>query len=55
MALKYDAAKGVKDKWKTVGAFYRTETIVYDNGKTESLGDATTKIAAAHEPDLIVA
>jgi hypothetical protein len=54
MALKYDAAKGAKDKWKTVGVFYRTETIVYDNGKTETLGDTTTKIAAADNGDLIV-
>lgn len=55
LALTYDVGKGHDDKWKTIGVFYRTETIVYDNGKTESLGDAATKIATAHKADVIVA
>lgn len=53
MALKYDIGAGSKDKWKTVGVFYRTETIVYDNGKTESFAEVATK--TAHKADLLVA
>ena len=55
MALKYDAGTGSKDKWKTVGVFYRTETIVYDNGKSEPFAETATKIMAADKGDLIVA
>ena len=55
MALKYDARTGSKDKWKTVGVFYRTETIVYDNGKSEPFAETATKIMAADKGDLIVA
>lgn len=55
MALKYDVATGAKDKWKAVGVLYRTETIVYDNGKTEILGETTIKIAAVHKGDLLLA
>lgn len=55
MALKYDASTGSKDKWKTVGVFYRTETIAYDNGKSEPLSEAATKIATADKSDLIFA
>lgn len=55
MALKYDVGTGATDKWKAVGILYRVETIVYDNGKAEPAGDLTTKLAAAHKGDLIVA
>lgn len=55
MALKYDAGTGSKDKWKTVAVFYRTETIVYDNGKSEPFAETATKIMAAEKGDLIVA
>jgi hypothetical protein len=56
MTLKYDVGTGAKDKWKAVGILYRVETIVYDNGKTEPAGDlTTTKLAAAHKGDLLVA
>ncbi len=55
MTLKYDAATGSKDKWKTVGVFYRTETIVYDNGKSEPFAETATKFAAADKGDLIIA
>jgi pimeloyl-ACP methyl ester carboxylesterase len=35
--LKYDVKENSKDVWKAVGDFYRTETIVYDNGDKEAL------------------
>ena len=53
MALKYDSGIGSKDNWKTVGVFYRTETIIYDNGKSEPFAEAATKIATADKGDLL--
>lgn len=52
--LKYDTKDGSKDVWKTVGTFYRTEQIVYANGKTDPFG-AKAKIAALHDGDDIIA
>ncbi len=54
-ALKYDVASGAKDKWKAVGVFYRTETVVYKNGKTEAFAELAVKTVTAHEGDLIAA
>lgn len=55
MTLKYDVGKGPNDKWKTVGVFYRTETIVYKDGKSESFDGSAAKVMAADKGDLIVA
>jgi len=53
MALKYDASSGSKDSWKTVGFVYRAETIVYDNGKSETIAEMAAEVA--HKGELIVA
>jgi pimeloyl-ACP methyl ester carboxylesterase len=53
MMLKYDSGKGSNDKWKTVGVFYRTETIAYDSGKSEPFTETATKVATADKGDLI--
>jgi hypothetical protein len=53
LELRYDVKDSAKDVWKSVGVFYRTETIVYDNGDKEALvpgGQAKT----APDGDLVV-
>ncbi len=54
LALKYDVKDGSNDVWKTVGVFYRTETIVYDNGDKELLAPSG-HFNTAPDGDLIVA
>ncbi len=53
LELRYDVKVGGKDNWKAVGVFYRTETIVYDNGDKEALVPGGQLKMAPHD-DLIV-
>jgi hypothetical protein len=54
LELKYDVKDGTKDVWKSVGVFYRTETIVYDNGDKEALAPSG-QVKKVWGSDLIVA
>lgn len=54
LKLKYDVKENARDVWKTVGVFYRTETIVYDNGDKEALAP-NGQLKTAPDSDLIVA
>jgi hypothetical protein len=49
--VEYDTNPGARDKWATIGTFYRVEEIKFAGGKTESLG----KVALGHDGDLLIA
>jgi hypothetical protein len=53
LLLKYDAGIFTRDVWKTVGMFYRTETVIYANGKEEPFAPTAKPAGAAEDGNLL--